>query len=99
MLPKDDWIIDTGASDHMTESSTVFSSYTTCDEGIRVLVADGKVSTAMGQGTIMAADLSLNSILYVPDFRYNFCPLVNLQGILIVLSFFPFSLCFLGPVF
>ena len=71
MCPKDVWIVDTGASNHMTGSPMVFLSFVTCEEGVNVSVADGKISTATGQGTVVVADLVLNSVLYVPNFHYN----------------------------
>lgn len=54
--------MDTGAFNHMTEFPNSFSSYETCEEGVSVSVADGKISTTMGIGTVVVADLVLSFI-------------------------------------
>lgn len=53
MFPEGAWIVDTGASGHMSEFPNSFSSYETCNKGISVSVADGKISIAMGKGTVL----------------------------------------------
>ncbi|XP_058188017.1 uncharacterized protein LOC131304703 [Rhododendron vialii] len=45
------WIIDSGASDHMTGCSFVFYSYSTCSGKDKVRIADGSFSAISGKGT------------------------------------------------
>ena len=66
-----DWIVDAGASNHMTGSLNGFFKYKQCDKAIKVTMADGNISFAKGEGSICLADLRLNSVLYVPDLRCN----------------------------
>ena len=47
------WIIDSRESDHMTQESKVFSSYTSCSGKQKVLVADGSHIPVHGKGSIM----------------------------------------------
>lgn len=44
--PHDTWIVDTGASNHMTSSSTGISNYKPCKENVGITLADGFVCTA-----------------------------------------------------
>ena len=43
------WIIDTGASDHMTCSLNMLSNYESCDQHINVVMVDGIISFAKGK--------------------------------------------------
>lgn len=43
------WIIDSGASDHMTGSSELFSSYSPCAGNQKVKIADGSFSAIAGK--------------------------------------------------
>ncbi|XP_057478277.1 uncharacterized protein LOC130792540 [Actinidia eriantha] len=45
------WIIDSGASDHMTGCSSVFDSYLPCSGKDKVRIADGSFSAISGKGT------------------------------------------------
>lgn len=65
------WIVDTGASDHMTGSMEVFDDYTNCHNKINVWVADGKTSPAVGQGMVRLPNMILKSVLFVPKLTYN----------------------------
>ena len=38
----DSWIVDTGASDHITFNSSLFSSTTTLDKPLYVILPDGR---------------------------------------------------------
>ena len=60
------WIIDSSASDHMTNLSHLFISYTPCSENKRVRIADGRLSSIAGQDFIRLSDrIILQSILHV----------------------------------
>ena len=43
------WIIDSGASDHMTNLSHVFLSYSLCPSDKRVRIANGNFSSIAGK--------------------------------------------------
>ena len=47
------WIIDSGASDHMTQESKVFSSYTPCSGKQKVFVANESHIAVHRKGSIM----------------------------------------------
>ena len=61
------WIIDLGASDHMTGDFTLFSSYSPCPYNYTVRIADETHSKVMGKGSIIISQyITLESVLYVP---------------------------------
>ena len=70
-LPKDVWIIDTGASDHMSNSMDCLTEYRPCKTLIEISIADGTISLALGFGKVCISSLKLNAILYVPRLSYN----------------------------
>jgi len=48
--PSDDsWVIDSGASDHMTSMSPLFPSYNPCSSRDKVRIADGSLSPVSGK--------------------------------------------------
>ena len=60
------WIIDSGATNHMTRASNLFTSYTP------VRVADGSMVPNTGRGSIRCTKtLSFSPVLHVPDFPIN----------------------------
>ncbi|KAJ7950679.1 Retrovirus-related Pol polyprotein from transposon TNT 1-94 [Quillaja saponaria] len=66
------WIIDSGASDHMTGTSRNFSTYFPCSGKDKVRVADGSLSTISGKGSIQCTPtLPLSSVLHIPKFSMN----------------------------
>lgn len=66
------WIIDSGASDHMTDSHHLFSTYTPCAGNIKVKIADGSLSTVAGKWSIqISKSITLNSVLHVPNLSCN----------------------------
>ena len=48
----EEWIVDSGASDHMTGNSTLFSTYSPCPGNYKVSIANGERAVVAGQGTI-----------------------------------------------
>ncbi|XP_043704538.1 uncharacterized protein LOC122654487 [Telopea speciosissima] len=59
------WILDSGASDHMTVKANFFSTYSPCSGEDKVRIADGSLSSIFGKGSITCSPtLSLNSILH-----------------------------------
>ncbi|XP_071920664.1 uncharacterized protein [Coffea arabica] len=66
------WIIDSGASDHMTNSFKLFQSYTPCSGNKKIKVADGGFSPVAGKGSIhISKNVNLKSVLHVPKLASN----------------------------
>lgn len=66
------WIIDSGATDHMTGSSKKISSYSPCAGNQKVKIADGSLSAIAGKGSIiLSPSLTLHDVLQVPKLSCN----------------------------
>ena len=66
------WIIDLGASDHMTSSSHLFKSYSPCSENEKVRITDSSFSSIAGKGLIKISErIDLKSVLHVPKLACN----------------------------
>jgi len=66
------WIIDSGASDHMTNLSCVFHSYSPCSGNNKVRIADGKFSSIAGKGSVKISEkITLKYVLHVPNLACN----------------------------
>ena len=66
------WIIDSGATDHMTGSSSLFSSYKPCAGNRKVKIADGSLSPIAGTGDVkLSTSLTLSNVLHVPKLSCN----------------------------
>ena len=66
------WIIDSGASDHMTSISSLFDSYYPCPGNKKVRVADGSLSSIAGKGSIkISGTIELKNVLHVPKLSCN----------------------------
>ena len=79
-LPNSSWIIDSGASRHMTNNSEHFSKSCELVKPIKIEVGDGRSVLATAIGTVnLNAKLSKNrvkmcrliNVLYVPKLAYN----------------------------
>ena len=69
---KKPWIVDSGASDHMTGDATIFYTYSPCPNNLTVRIADGSLSKVAGTGSVvLSRDLTLNSVLLVPNLDCN----------------------------
>ncbi|RVW52456.1 Retrovirus-related Pol polyprotein from transposon RE1 [Vitis vinifera] len=69
---KKPWIVDSGASDHMTGDATIFDTYNSCPNNLTVRIADGSLSKVAGTGSVvLSRDLTLNSVLLVPNLDCN----------------------------
>ncbi|XP_061362704.1 uncharacterized protein LOC133306403 [Gastrolobium bilobum] len=65
------WIVDTGASDHMSSILSQFSSIKKIDP-VTIMLPNGQKVTAQFSGTmIISNSLKLIDVLYVPVFRVN----------------------------
>nr|XP_025669957.1 uncharacterized protein LOC112769687 [Arachis hypogaea] len=66
-----DWIIDTGATAHVTFSLDTFHSHHTIDPML-IKCPNGTETTATISGTIiLTRDFYLTNVLYVPSFNFN----------------------------
>ncbi|KAK9102894.1 hypothetical protein Sjap_020148 [Stephania japonica] len=65
------WIVDSGASDHMTSSSNLFHTYVPCSSHEKIRIADGSYTLIAGKGTInLSKTLTLKSV-HVPKLACN----------------------------
>lgn len=72
MLNDVSWIVDTGASDHMTPHAHLFSSMRRPEKSILIGFPDGHTKEVKYVGTIMINnELELRDVLYVPDFKHS----------------------------
>ncbi|RVW30563.1 Retrovirus-related Pol polyprotein from transposon TNT 1-94 [Vitis vinifera] len=66
------WIVDTGASDHMTGDAAILQNYKPSNGHSSVHIADGSKSKIAGTGSIkLTKDLYLDSVLHVPNLDCN----------------------------
>lgn len=66
------WIIDSGASDHMTGHKSMFKSYVPCNKNFHVRIADGSLSRVAGTGFVEVSKyLTLKEVLFVPNLNCN----------------------------
>ena len=66
------WIVDSGASDHMTGDITLFQAYSPCTSHSAIRIADGSFSAVAGTGSIeLTKDIHLSTVLYVPKLDCN----------------------------
>lgn len=66
------WIIDSGATDHMTGSPSLFSAYKPCAGNQKIKIADGSLSAIAGKGSIiLSSTLTLHNVLHVPNLSCN----------------------------
>ena len=95
------WIIDLGASDHMTKESNFFLSYRPCSGKQKVQVADKKLTRVSGKGNVsLSLKSTLTYVLHVPKMFYNLLSINKLKKTCNCFSnFFPKLLCFSGPHF
>ena len=66
------WVIDFGATDHMTCNSNLFTTFQSHSATSTVTLADGSTSCVLGSKTIHPTPLiTLTSILSLPQFSFN----------------------------
>ena len=74
---KHSWIMDSGATDHMTHSSKFFSTYSPCPSNKKIATADGSLATVAGTGDVQInPSITLKKVLHVPKLSTN---LVSVQ--------------------
>ncbi|KAG6470271.1 hypothetical protein ZIOFF_071336 [Zingiber officinale] len=61
----DFWILDSGATDHMTSISQYFSSYTPSAGNQKIKIADGSFATVAGKGLVpISQSITLTNVLH-----------------------------------
>ena len=71
------WILDSGATDHMTHNPNQFKTYLPCPSNRKIIVADGTTTTVVGIGDVqVTSKLVLKNVLHVPQLSTN---LVSIQ--------------------
>jgi hypothetical protein len=61
------WILDSGATDHMTPLPKHFSTYSPCPSNRKISIADGTLLTVAGQGDVrINSSITLNNVLHIP---------------------------------
>ncbi|KAK2354846.1 putative mitochondrial protein [Trifolium repens] len=61
------WILDSGATDHMTPLPTHFSTYSPCPSNKKISTADGTLLTVAGQGDVqISPSIILRNVLHIP---------------------------------
>ena len=74
------WIIDSGATNHITKESNVFLSYIPCSSNQKVQVANGSLTPISGKGNVLVTpNITLSSVLHVPNTSYNLLSISKLR--------------------
>ncbi|XP_074315096.1 uncharacterized protein LOC141651276 [Silene latifolia] len=67
-----DWIIDSGATDHMSGNYTLFACLKKLQTPIKIGLPDGSIQMVTHSGNIhLNNDITLHNALYVPAFKHN----------------------------
>ncbi|CAM8921688.1 unnamed protein product [Rhodiola kirilowii] len=85
------WVIDSGATDHMTGNPALLSSFSSHHSHPPVSLADGTQSPVVGSGTVNpTSSLSLTSVLSLPQLSFNLISVSRLTSSLnCCAKFFP----------
>ena len=93
----DSWVIDSGATDHMTPKSQLFHTYIPSPSNKKIAVANGSLATVVGFGDIyITPTLILKNVPHVPKLSASLVSIQKLTHDLkyYICYFFPFLLCF-----
>ncbi|KAL0533496.1 hypothetical protein IC582_027528 [Cucumis melo] len=90
------WILDSGATDHLTSFSEHFVSYTSCAGNEKIWIANGSLAPIVGKGQIVLFDgFSLHNVLHVPKLFYNLLSISKItRELYCKATFLPESVCF-----
>ena len=85
------WVIDSGATNHMTGNSNMFSSFQSHKALSPVMVADGSTCNIVGSGTVKTTTtITLSSILSLPKLTFNLISVTRItRDLNCYVSFFP----------
>ncbi|KAL0322067.1 UNVERIFIED_CONTAM: putative mitochondrial protein [Sesamum calycinum] len=77
------WIIDTGATNHICADITLFQSYTQSKHSQFITLPDGRKQSVLYTGTVqLSVDLTLDHVLFIPEFSVNLLSDQNTNKIL-----------------
>ena len=95
-LSGNSWIVDLGATDHMTHTLSHFSTYTPCPSNRKIIVANGSLVTVAGVGDIfITPNLVLKDVLHVPKLSANLISIQKLtKDLHCQVIFYPFYCVF-----
>ncbi|KAK9724136.1 hypothetical protein RND81_05G050700 [Saponaria officinalis] len=86
-----DWVVDTGASDHMTSFFSQLHDVQTLTTPLLVALPEGTIKKVFQVGTVsLTPQIVLHNVLYIPDFKHNLL-LYLLVVLLKLLTWLPFS--------
>jgi len=69
---KGSWIVDFGASNHMTGDISLIQDFTPCFENHTMRIANGSISRVFGTSyVVILENLTLESILLIPNLNCN----------------------------
>ena len=72
IIRNSDWIIDTGATDHMTCDQHMFTNFSPNCHKTVIITANGVESPIEGVGTVtLSPSLSIPNVLFVPTLNCN----------------------------
>jgi len=89
------WVLDSGATDHITSSKSFFFSLSTSSYLPTITRANGPMVSSHGVGTIhLLPSLSIDNVLYIPRSPFNLLSISRLTRSLdCVISFTKDSIC------
>jgi hypothetical protein len=91
------WIVDSGASKHMTRHPTMFKTYKPMSEKDKVQTDDGSLYPIAVVGDIKCtSEFQLLSVLHVPNFTNNLLSISQLVDDLNCVVSFSYSCCVAG---
>ncbi|KAK3025978.1 hypothetical protein RJ639_040952 [Escallonia herrerae] len=91
LISSNKWVIDSGATDHMTGNPKIFSSFRSHTAPSPVTIADGSNYTIKGSGTVKpTSSITLSSVLSLPSLAFNLMSVSRLtKDLNCCISFFP----------
>ena len=72
------WIIDSGATDHMSPNASLFEDYRVLKDSHLVFTANGGILKVAGMGNIQIKGVLLRRVLHVPRLKTNLLSLQRL---------------------
>ena len=88
------WILDSGATNHITHDPNQFKTYLPCPSNRKIVVADGTTTTVAGIGDVqVTSNLVLENVLHVPQLSTNLVSIQKLTQDLSCRVIFDASFC------
>ena len=72
------WILDSGATKHMSPNQSLFTTYELVTDGHQVRTANGGILEVAGKGTINLKGIVFSNVLHVPGLKANLLSLLQL---------------------